>query len=120
MNWLCVFVYSVFAYGISNMFVNSVGPFRMFERIRAAAARVSEGLGDLFSCMLCFPAWVGIVFSVVDMAIPEISFMPSSFVVGAGRFWLLNILVDCAYTSGVVWLIDNAEEAWERSGSPDE
>ena len=67
--------------------------------------------------MMCFSTWVGLVVSIVDLLIPAAVFTPFNIVLaGTGLWWLIPIL-DAGFTSGVVWLIHNFEEACERHGT---
>ena len=117
MNFLIVFCYILFAYGLANMVCFAEGPFNMFEWWREVANNISEGFGKLFTCMMCFSTWVGLVVSIVDLLIPAAVFTPFNIVLaGAGLWWLIPIL-DAGFTSGVVWLIHNFEEACERHGT---
>lgn len=117
MNFLIVFCYILFAYGLANMVCFAEGPFNMFEWWREVANNISEGFGKLFTCMMCFSTWVGLVVSIVDLLIPAAVFTPFNIVLaGTGLWWLIPIL-DAGFTSGVVWLIHNFEEACERHGT---
>lgn len=116
MNFLIVFCYMIFAYGVANMVVYAEGPWNIFERIRELAKSISDGFGKLFTCMMCFSTWVGLLASIVDLLIPSIIFTPFNMIlVGSGLWWLIPLL-DAGFTSGAVWLIHNFEEACERHG----
>lgn len=117
MNFLMVFCYILFAYGIANMVCYAEGPWGIFEWWREVANNISEGFGKLFTCMMCFSTWVGLVFSIVDLLVKSVTFTPFNLLlVGSGAWWLIPIL-DAGFTSGVVWLIHNFEEACERHGA---
>lgn len=120
-NWLIIFIYSIFAYGLSNMVVFGSGPFKIFERIRALATSISDHFGLLFSCMMCFPANLGWVFSLIDwFLIKEVAITPFNiFLAGTGLWWLALIL-DCGFTSGIVWLIHHIESYFENLGGTEE
>ena len=113
--WLIVFIYIIAAYGLSNMMVFGSGPFRIFERIRGISMSISDHFGKLFSCMMCFPANVGLFFSLIDwFLIKEIAITPFNiFLCGTGLWWLAALL-DCCFTSGIVWLIHNIETFFEN------
>lgn len=114
-NWAILFLYCIVAYGFSNMMVFGSGPFRIFERIRNLSDRISEHFGSLFKCMMCFPANLGWVLSIIDwFLIKDIAFTPFNiFLAGTGMWWLALIL-DCFFTSGIVWLIHNVEIFFEN------
>lgn len=117
-NWMILFLYCVVVYGFSNMMVFGSGPFRIFEHVRNLADRISEHFGSLFKCMMCFPANLGWVLSLVDwFLIKDIAFTPFNiFLAGTGLWWLALIL-DCFFTSGIVWLIHNVETFFENIGN---
>ena len=109
--------YILFAYGFANMVVYANGPFGIFEKWRNLTHNLSEGFGELFTCMICLSTWIGIVFSAVDFwLVPDLSFTPFN-VVFDGKYPFLTILMDMCATSGAVWLLHNLEEAFERHGT---
>ena len=112
--WLLIFIYLIAAYGLSNMVVFGSGPFRIFEHLRYLSSSISEHFGKLFSCMMCFPANVGLFFSLIDwFLIKDVAILPFNiFLAGTGLWWLAAIL-DCCFTSGGVWLIHNVESFFE-------
>lgn len=117
MNFLLVFCYILFAYGIANMVCYAEGPWGIFEWWREVADHISEGFGKLFNCMMCFSTWVGLLASIVDLLIPSAVFTPFNLILaGSGLWWLIPIL-DAGLTSGAVWLLHNLEEAFERHGA---
>lgn len=117
MNFLLVFCYILFAYGIANMVCYAEGPWGIFEWWREVADNISEGFGKLFNCMMCFSTWVGLLASIVDLLLPTAVFTPFNLILaGSGLWWLIAIL-DAGFTSGAVWLLHNLEEAFERHGA---
>ena len=117
MNFLLVFCYILFAYGIANMVCYAEGPWGIFEWWREVADNISEGFGKLFNCMMCFSTWVGLLASIGDLLIPSAVFTPFNLILaGTGLWWLIPIL-DAGLTSGAVWLLHNLEEAFERHGA---
>lgn len=114
-NWLVVFLYCIMAYGFSNIMVFGSGPFRIFERIRNITSRISEHFGSLFTCMMCFPANLGWVASVLDwFLIDGIAFTPFNILLAGTGMWWLALILDCFFTSGIVWLIHNVETFFEN------
>jgi hypothetical protein len=116
MMWLSVFAYILAAFGICNMIAFGSGPFRIFERIRDWSASISEHFGLLFRCMMCLPANFGWIMSLIDwFLIPAIAFTPFNILFGgvSGLWWLAMIL-DCCFTSGIVWLLHQLDEWFER------
>lgn len=111
---LKIFCYMVFAYGMSNMVVYARGPFALFERWREFAHRISDGFGELFSCMICFPTWVGIGASVADTLFKGFTFTPFNVLLATSAPWWVILVLDACFTSGLVWVVDQFETACER------
>lgn len=113
--WLAILIYTIAAFGFCNMVAYGSGPFRVFERLRSWAEGISEHFGLLFKCMMCLPANVGWVLSLVDwFLIKAVAFTPFNiFLAGTGLWWLAMIL-DCCFTSGIVWLIHQLDEWFEK------
>lgn len=116
-TWLIILIYCFMAYGLSNMMVFGSGPFRIFEHIRNLSSSVSEHFGTMFQCMMCFPANLGWVLSLIDwFLIPQVAFTPFNiFLAGTGLWWLA-MLFDCCFTSGAVWFIHHIEAFFENLG----
>lgn len=113
-NVLILFLYCMAAYGLSNMMVFGSGPFRIFERIRSASSNISAHFGTLFSCMMCFPANVGLIVSAIDwFLIPSFALTPFNILLLGTNLWWLALLADCCFTSGIVWIIHNIESFFE-------
>lgn len=112
---LMILCYCIMVYGISNIVVFGSGPFRIFEYIREIANNIDEHFGQLFSCMMCFPANLGILLSIINWFLIPIAFTPFNIIFGGtvGLWWLAAIF-DGAFTSGIVWLIHHVEEYFEN------
>ena len=106
----------VFAYGLANMVVYARGPFGLFEWWRGFTHRINEHLGELFSCMICFPTWIGIGCSIVDLAFGSFTFTPFNVLFDGVAPWWLIVMLDACFTSGLVWVVDQFETACERHG----
>ena len=116
-NWFILFLYCIAAYGFSNMMVFGSGPFRIFEHIRNITDKISEHFGSLFKCMMCFPANLGWALSIIDwFLIKSISFTPFNILLAGTGLWWLALILDCFFTSGIVWLIHNFESFFENLG----
>lgn len=116
-----LFVYILCAYGLSEMVVFGRGPFGIFEKWRDVAHDIGDGFGELFTCMLCFPTWVGMALSVIDIAcFPFFQFTPFnivfSMVPGGFLLNLFIVLLDGFATAGICWFLYQIEEALERVG----
>lgn len=116
-NWLIIFIYCIAVYGFSNMMVFGSGPFRIFEHIRNITDRISEHFGSLFKCMMCFPANLGWILSLIDwFLIKSVAFTPFNILLIGTNLWWLALILDCFFTSGMVWLIHNFETFFENLG----
>lgn len=111
---LIVFLYAICAYGISNMMVFSSGPFRLFEFIRDITDGISEHFGSMFKCMICFPANVGWICSLVDwFFLKNVAITPFNILLCGTNLWWLALICDCCFTSGIVWITHNVESFFE-------
>lgn len=110
-----IFIYIIMAYGISNIMVFGSGPFRIFERIRYWGENINEHFGSMFNCMMCLPTNLGIILSLLNWFFIPIPFTPFNIVFSScyGLWWLTAIL-DGAFTSGAVWLINTIQEYFEN------
>lgn len=101
-------LYFIVAYSISFMFVYSMGPFHILDKIRIGFDKISPTfLGDLFDCMYCFPCWVGAALSLANQFwFPYITFTPFYILLGGLCPWWAIMILDIFVTSGVVYLID--------------
>lgn len=113
--WLLTFIYLIAAYGLSNMVVFGSGPLRVFEWVRYLSNRINEHFGKLFSCMMCFPANLGLFFSIIDwFLIKQAAILPFNILLAGTGLWWLAAILDCCFTSGGVWLIHNVESFFEN------
>lgn len=112
-NGLIIFLYCITVYGLSNMVVFADGPFYIFSKIRELANSISEHFGKLFSCMICFPANVGWVLSLVNWFFIPFAFTPFNILLAGTNLWWLAMICDCCFTSGIVWIIHNIESFFE-------
>ena len=122
MWWLELFAYSIVAYGCCNIVVFGAGPFGIIEKFREWFIEKFPKIGDMFACMMCFPANLGIVLSLFDYFLIPGNYTPFSILFGISNavggpwyFCLIAMIFDCFFTSGIVWLIHNWEEKMERT-----
>ena len=102
-NTLIIFLYCIAVYGLSNMVVFGSGPFRIFEYLRNWSTYISEHFGTLFSCMMCFPAKIGWIVSLVDwFLIENFALTPFNILLFGTNLWWLALIADCCFTSGIV------------------
>jgi hypothetical protein len=107
-------LFILIAYGFSNIVVFG----SIFDGLRNFLNNFSPNFfGKLFSCMLCFPTWVGFLLSVVFFSptlyygIKDLEFL-SLFVIPKS---VLSIFFDGILASGTTWLLHTFQEMMERS-----
>ena len=111
---LIIFIYCIAAYGLSNMMVFSSGPFKIFEKIREWSSYISEHFSTLFNCMICLPANIGWIMSLIDwFLLPTIGITPFNILLQGTNLWWVALFCDCCFTSGIVWIIHNVESFFE-------
>ena len=96
------------AYGFSNIVVYG----SIFEGLRNSLNRISPNFwGKLFSCMMCFPTWVGFFLSLTFFS-PTLHYGLGDF--GFGNeytYWFF----DGVLVSGTTWVIHTFQEMMERA-----
>lgn len=113
-NTLIIFIYCIAIYGFSNMMAFGSGPFKIFEYIRYWSSYVSEHFSSLFSCMMCLPANLGWITSLIDwFFLTNISITPFNILLVGTNLWWLALIGDCCFTTGIVWIIHNVESFFE-------
>lgn len=122
-NALIIFIYSIFLFGISWMFVFSDGPFHIFTHIRSIANSISEHFGQMFQCMVCFPSNLSWLMSLIDwFLIKNVAFTPFNIILSGTGLWWLAALMDIGFGAGIVWIIHNITsffEAIAEGNTPD-
>ena len=117
-SWIVIFIFSIVSYAISNHFVYAHGPAHIYDKIRDIANKIHSNLGELFSCMICFPTWVGFILSACNSFFyPTLTLTPFMLLLGATAPWWIIMILDGFFASGIVWLIHTAQEALERSNA---
>ena len=112
--FIYVLIYFLIAYGISFAFVESMGPFNLFHHIRELMGKIHPTFGDLFDCMFCFPTWVGLTLSIVNILLfPTIAFSPMMLLFDAP--WYITVLGDMFATASGVYLINSMVEHWSKN-----
>lgn len=113
--------YVFMLYGVSEIVLYGRGPFGICKWWRMYAKTVSDGLGELFGCPLCFGTWLGLGFSVLNMWIfPLHPFTPFNIIFGTGLNILPSILVACldmGFAGGVVWFMNKVEDALDAAAT---
>lgn len=97
-----LFIFALICYGASNIMVYG----SIFEKWRIFWLKNNvNGLGKLFTCMLCFSFWVGVVFSY---------FIWSPTLTNSITSGLISHFLDGILASGIVWLIHTFQESLEK------
>ena len=113
-TWFVIFIYIISVYGLSNMIAFGSGPFKIFEKIREWSSYVSEHFSSLFSCMMCLPANIGWIASLINwFFIPYIPITPFNLILIGTNLWWLALIGDCCFTTGIVWIVHNVESFFE-------
>jgi hypothetical protein len=109
-------LFILIAYGFSNIVLYG----SIFEGLRTFTNRVSpKFFGILFSCMMCFPTWVGFLLSLAYFS-PTLYYglndlnMFNLFTI---QKEFLSIFFDGVLASGTTWLIHTFQEMSERAFS---
>lgn len=111
---IIIFVYCIAVYGLSNMIVFGSGPFKIFEKIREWSEYISEHFSTLFKCMMCLPANIGWITSLINwFLIPTIQITPFNILLFGTNLWWVALIGDCCFTTGIVWIIHNIESFFE-------
>jgi len=101
-------LFILIAYGFSNIVVYG----SIFEKLREFFKRINPGfLGDLFSCMMCFPTWVGFFLSLFFFSPTEYYGLGDMVVPSVFTY----VFFDGMLASGTVWLIHTFQEMCERA-----
>lgn len=108
-------IFILTCYGVSNIVVHGsiFSGFREFWKEKSP-----NFFGMLFTCMICFPTWVGFILSFLfqSMGYPNLSPLGSQ-----GMDWLdsygLSIFLDGCLASGSVFVLHIIEE-WFELNSP--
>lgn len=110
MMWFTSIMYILFAYGISVIITQGIGPANIFIRTRIWAESVGPNFGLLFRCMLCMPTNVGIVFSLFNWFLVPVAITPFNIILGGTGLWWLAAIMDGCLTGGIchfLWNIDD-------------
>lgn len=119
MSWFILFCYVFFAYGCSLIVTQGEGPKGVFARLRDWAEDVGPNFGLLFRCMMCFPANLGLFFSLLNWFLLPVAITPFNMVFAAYRGTFLMSIVACildaCFTSAVCHIIFNVEDFVDKS-----
>ena len=98
-----ILIFILVAYGISNIVVHG----SIFNGFREFWNKVNPSFfGTLFSCMICFPTWVGFILSF-------------TFQMMGYDNMFLSVFLDGCLASGTVFVLHIVEEYFELSAPRD-
>ena len=109
--------------GLFYLFPDALVKTQLFEGLvggegvdpAAGSVVLREHFGQLFTCMMCFPANFGWVMSLIDwFLLPGIAITPFNIILAGTGYWWLALLLDCCFTTGIVWLVHHVEEWFEN------
>lgn len=107
-------IYIITCYGLCNIVVYS----HIFKFWRNFWDKINpNGLGKLFHCMMCFGFWTGIFVSSLLFINHLNDFSP--FQITYNYTFIINLLLNGCFTSGVIWLIHTIQETLERINPTD-
>ena len=110
MSWFILFCYIFVTYGLTLIFTQSLGPANIFYRIRRIAESISDNIGMLFTCPLCFGTNVGWVLSILNWFFIPIKLTPFNMILGETNLWWLALILDACFTGALCKIIYNIDD----------
>lgn len=110
MEWFITFCYTFVTYGLTLMFTQSLGPANIFYHIRRIAESISDNVGLLFTCPLCFGTNLGWVLSVLNWFFIPIKLTPFNIILHDTNLWWLTLILDACFTGAVCKIIYNLDD----------
>ena len=110
MNWFILFCYIFVTYGLTLIFTQSLGPANIFYRIRRIAESISDNVGMLFTCPLCFGTNVGWVLSILNWFFIPIKLTPFNMILDGTNLWWLALILDACFTGALCKIIYNIDD----------
>lgn len=110
MNWFILFCYIFFAYGMTIIFTQGIGPGNIFYMLRESAKDCGDNIGLLFSCPLCFSTNLGWIFSLFNWFILPIPISPFNIILDGTDLWWLAMIMDACITGGICKIIYNIDD----------
>lgn len=110
MSWFVLFCYVFVTYGLTLIFTQSLGPANIFYRIRRIAESISDNVGMLFTCPLCFGTNVGWVLSILNWFFIPIKLTPFNMILDGTNLWWLALILDACFTGALCKIIYNIDD----------
>ena len=115
MSWFILICYILFAYGMTVIVTQGIGPFNIFYRLRLWADSISDNFGMLFRCTLCFPTNIGWVFSLFNWFLLPVAISPFNMILNGTNLWWLAAIMDACLTGGICHFIWNVDDYVDKS-----
>lgn len=115
MTFIAILAYSLAVFGCAQMFIYFNGPFGIVEKWRQFAHWISDGFGEMFTCVFCFSTNVGWIASLLNYFFIPIAFTPFNIILGHNASWWLVMLLDMFFTCGTTWLWHQLDEYLENN-----
>lgn len=112
-------IYSVFLFGIGEMFIYFNGPFDILEYIRKIAHWIHPKFGDLFTCIFCFSTWSGAIVSLINYFLIPIPFTPFNMILGETKLWWVIALFDMFFGCASTWMWHRLDDYMESKTKGD-
>ena len=114
MDFLIVFCYIIFSFGICELLIYFEGPFGIVEKWRNFTQWVHPKFGELFTCFACLSTWIGLIFSAINYWFIPIKFTPFNIIFDGLSCWWLIIFMDGMFTCGTTWLLHQLDDLMDR------
>lgn len=115
MDYFIILVYILTCFGLCTILIDSIGPWHVFEKCHTWMEKHTPMLGELFSCYICLPTWVGLIASILNIILmPYFSITPFNILLYGIMPWYVIAPLDAMFTSGSIWLIHTFQSAVEK------
>lgn len=113
---LKIFLFIMFAYGLTFGLVYSRGLFGIFEWIRAFADKYMHEISLMLQCSFCTPCNIGLWCSVLNLLfLPQVPLTPAFLIINDLSLWYYIILADIFFTGSSVLLIDTIQSKLDNN-----
>ena len=113
---LKIFLFVMFAYGLTFGLVYTRGLFGIFEGIRSLADKYCSEISEMLKCTFCTPCNIGLWCSVLNIIfLPTIPLTPAFLIIGDVSLWYYIVLADIFFTGSSVLLIDTIQSKLDKN-----
>ena len=118
-NWFILICYLLFAYGTTHVMRPGTGPFNIILKWRAFTEYLSDNLGQLFRCPLCFSTNLGLVVSLINWFFIPKFFTPFNIVFSEQHgIWWMSIIagfMDAFLTAAFCFTVYNINDYIDKN-----